>query len=111
MDTEELVMKFWKSWQSPADWEEMRSYMTDEYDFDAGMFHAHNADQSILIAQSGNPWKDIVLLDMICQPNKAAIIYQGTDAETGTRYRVSEFLKIKDGKIQGGYGNVAVLST
>ena len=79
MDTEDLVMKFWKSWQSPANWEEMRSYMADDYNFDAGMFHAHSADQSVMIAQGGNAWKDIELLDIICAGDKAAIIYQGTD--------------------------------
>ncbi len=109
MKTEELVMKFWKSWQSPADWQEMRSCLSDNYNFDAGMFQAHSAEQSVGIAQKGNAWKDVELLDIICQDDKAAIIYQGTDTQSGTRYRVSEFLKIQDGKIQCGYGNVAIL--
>lgn len=109
MNNEELVLKFWNSWQTPANWEEMRGYLSNDYTFDAGMFYANSPEESVTIAQAGNPWKDVELLDIVCNDNKAALIYQGTDYQTGIRYRVSEFLTIKYGKIHTGYGTIAIL--
>ena len=48
METKELILKFWRSWQTPADWDEMRSYMADDFKFDAGVFAAGSADISPL---------------------------------------------------------------
>jgi len=109
MTNKDLVLKFWNSWQQPADWEEMRSCLADNYQFDAGMFHCKNAEEAVGIAQMGNPWKEVKLLDIVCTEDQAAIIYQGTDTVSGAKFRVSEFLKIAQGKIVGGYGNVAQL--
>ncbi len=109
MNTEELILKFWNSWQQPADWNEMRSCLADDYQFDAGMFKCSNGDEAVAIAQMGNPWKEVELLDMICKEDHAAIIYQGIDINSGAQFRVSEFLKIKDRKITGGFGVVTQL--
>ena len=109
MSSQELVLKFWNSWQHPADWNEMRSYLADDYKFDAGIFQCDNADQAVAIAQMGNPWREVKLLEVISQDDQVAIIYQGTDTVSGAQYRVSEFLKVANGKITGGFGNVAQL--
>ena len=109
MSTQELVLKFWNSWQHPADWQEMRSCLADNYQFDAGVFKCSSADQAVSIAQQGNPWQEVKLLDLICTQDQAALIYQGTDTVSGAKFRVSEFLKIAEGKITQGYGNVTQL--
>ena len=107
MNPQELVLKFWNSWQHPADWDEMRSCLADEYKFDAGIFQCEHADQAVAIAQMGNPWKEVKLLDLVSSNDQVVIVYQGTDTVSGIQFRVSEFLKVANGKIIGGFGNVA----
>lgn len=99
MNSEEIVMKYWTSWQSHSDWSTMRSLMTDDFKFDAGFFKTESAEQIIDIMKKGHPWKDIVMLAQNIQKDKAFLIYEGMDSVTSKKYRVAEYLILRDKKV------------
>lgn len=111
METVELIMVYWRSWQSHSNWETTRKLMADDFKLDAGIFKTENADQLIEMMKMGNPWKDIELLDFIVEGNKGAIIYEGTDSVTEARIRVSEIVTIKDNKVASAITNITQLTT
>ena len=110
MTTKELILKYWKSWQSPPNWEETRQLMTDDFQFDAGVFSTNSADELITMMKNGNPWVEIVLLDAIFEQEKGALIYEGVDSITKNKFRVSEIITIRDGKILSCIANITQLN-
>ncbi len=111
MSTEEIILGYWKSWQDHENWEETRSYMKDDFQFDAGLFKASSADELVAMMKMGNPWKDIVLLDKAISENKGALIYEGVDTVTNAKIRIAEVITVKDGKVASGIANITQLPT
>lgn len=110
MNTEEIILAYWKSWQGHDNWERTRSYMCDDVHFDAGAFQTQTADQLIALMKRGNPWKDIQLLDTVMgEENKGALIYEGTDSVSGTRMRIAEIITVCDEKIARCITTIAAL--
>lgn len=99
MTTKDIIMNYWKSWHSHDNWKETRSYMADDFEFNSSELKTTSADELIKIMKKGNAWKDISLLDSVIEDNKAALLYEGTDSVTGTKYRISEILTVEDGKV------------
>ncbi len=100
MDLESLVMKYFNSWQSPTDFEEMADCLTPTMTIDAGIFHFDNREAFVnFCTQNPTPWKEVTLLSSIYSDGKAAIMYEGVNTANNQRMRVSEHLEITDGKI------------
>ena len=110
MTTKELILAYWQSWQSHENWEETRALMHDDFHFDAGGFVSRNADELIGMMQSGNPWKDIRLIDCIVEGEKGALFYEGTDSMTGARIRIAELITVRDGKVIRCIANIVTLA-
>jgi hypothetical protein len=53
----------------------------------------------------------VELLELICDGNKAALIYQGTDTSSDQVFRVSEFITLENHKIQQVTGSITMLNT
>ena len=111
METKQLVLKYWNSWQGDPDWESFRECLDENCKVNMGVFEANNAEMLLTITKSGNPWKDVEMLELICDENKAALIYQGTDTTSGQKFRVSEFITLDNHKIQQVIGSIAMLTT
>ena len=99
MDTETLLLTYWKAWQSHKDWKCTRALMQDDFYFDAGSFQTHSADALIELMKKGNPWREIVLLEMLVDGNQGAMVYEGIDSKSGKKMRIAEVLKVKENKV------------
>ncbi|MEZ4688533.1 MAG: nuclear transport factor 2 family protein [Bacteroidia bacterium] len=99
MNTEALILNYWKSWQSHSNWEETRALMKDDFYFDAGFFKTESADQLIEMMKNGNPWQDVQLLDIVTHDDKGALFYEGIDTVTQSRVRIAEIITVEAGKV------------
>lgn len=110
MQTEKIIMGYWKSWQSHSNWSETRNFLADDFKFDAGTFSTNNADELVEMMKKGNPWKDIKLLDSVITENKGALLYEGTDSVTNTKFRVTEIITVKEDKVISCFANITQIS-
>lgn len=109
MNTKELVLKYWRSWQDHSSWETTRSLMKDDFKFDAGDLITHSADDLIRLMKRGNPWKDIELIECVVDDNKGALLYEGTDSETSVRFRIAEIITVEEDKVSACIANISRL--
>ena len=109
MNTKEIILEYWKSWQGHSNWHVTRQMMADDFLFDAGIFKTTSADALIDMMKKGNPWKDIELLDMVVYGSKGALIYEGTDAVTGSRIRIAEILTVANSQLVRGIASISQL--
>lgn len=99
-NTKELVLKYFHSWQSPADFEEMKSYLAPDISFDMNGFQLNGIEAVMgMVMQDPTPWKEVELLDSQFSPAQAAIIYQGVNTATDQKIRVAEHLCLANDKI------------
>ncbi len=92
-------MNYWQSWQDHSDWDRTRKYMRDDFKFDAGAFQTDTADQLIEMMKNGNPWKEIMLLDMVVNHNKGALFYEGIDSVNDAKFRIAEIITVEEDKV------------
>ncbi len=98
--TKELILKYWRSWQQPSDFDEMRACLADDAKIDGGMFSLDSADAFRTMVEANNsPWRDVKMLDSVFTENTGAIFYEGIEVKTNIRMRVAEHCVVKDGKI------------
>ena len=108
MTGKELVLKYFHSWQEPADFEELASCLADGFRIDAGFFAFADRDSFIAFLRSNPaPWKEVTLLASIFSEDKSAILYEGINTENDKRMRVSEIIRIKDSTITEVYTVIA----
>jgi hypothetical protein len=74
MNTNNTIMNYWKSWHNNSNWEETRSYKSDDFKIDAGVIKTDSADQLIEVMKKGNPWKDILLLEFLVADSKGILL-------------------------------------
>ena len=95
-----LVLKYFHSWQEPADYDEFRSCIADNVVFDSNMAKIEGGDVLTEFVRSNeSPWEDVNLLGSVFLDSKAALFYEGTVKESGVKTRVAEYLEISEGKI------------
>ncbi len=94
-DTRELILKYWKSWQT-SNWTTLRACLADEIDFGS---HKMKADSFVEMCEKGSSWQNVELLDSVFAEACGALLYEGTDSKNGNRIRVGEFIKVNDGKV------------
>ena len=100
MNSEQLILKYFNSWQVPTDLEEMISCLDENLSIDGGFFKFDNsADLIKFIEANPSPWKEVKLLSSIFSKNKGAICYEGINTENNVKMRVSEHISISKGKI------------
>lgn len=110
MDTEEIILTYWKSWQNHSNWEETRKLMKDDFKFDAGFFKTNSADQLVEMMKNGNPWKEIKLLDKIITGNKGVLFYEGIDSVTNTKVRIAEIMEVETDKVASCVASISQLT-
>lgn len=110
MNTEEIVLAYWKSWHNHNNWETTRSLMQDDFKMDAGFFKTDNADQLIEMMKMGNPWKDITLIDILTSGEKTSLTYEGVDSVTGNKIRISEVISVRDGKVASCLSTISTIT-
>lgn len=93
MDYKNITLKYFNSWQEPADFEELSSCLADNFRIDAGFFKFNGKEEFIQFLKSNHsPWKDVKLLSSIFSENNAAILYEGINVDTNKKMRVSEHI-------------------
>ena len=101
MNTEQLVLKYFQSWQEPANFEEMKESLASNMKINSGFFAFQDRSTFMsFIQQNSTPWNNITLISSFFSENFAAILYEGVNAETNQKMRVSEHLTISKGKIK-----------
>ncbi len=94
--TEALVLKYWRSWQEPADFRALRTCLADDVVFDTGTQTLSGAEQfTEAVETTESPWKAVTMLASIFDAEQAAIFYEGTDKLTGVKTRVAEHLTVR----------------
>lgn len=96
----DLILRYWKSWQTPTDFDETRSCLADDCKFDGGAIQMDGGD-AVIAMMSANPipWTDVELVSETYGNEGGAIMYEGTVSTTGLRLRVAELITTADGKI------------
>ncbi len=98
--TKQVVLKYFHSWQEPADFDGMKSCLADDVVFDAGILKIIGAENLCNeVKKTAPPWKDVELLKSLFLESQAVLFYEGTDKNSGIKTRVAEFLELKGGKI------------
>ena len=101
MSSKELVLKYFHSWQQPADFEEMKSCLSEDFTIDGGFFKFDSIDDfSGFLEENPTPWKDVTLLSSAFYDDKSFLLYEGVNTATEQKMRVSEHIRIRDGKIK-----------
>ncbi len=100
MTTEELVLKYWRSWQTPADFDEMEACLAPDVKMDLGMAQARSATEFRQIVESQPvPWNEVELKDSYFTDDAGIIIYEGVHSKTGHRTRVAELCRVANNQI------------
>ena len=95
-DTKELVLRYFESWQEPADWKAFAESLAPDVVFDPGggvEIRGRDALSSML-ESTESPWRDVTLLESIFASDSAALFYEGTERRTGIRHRVGEHVAV-----------------
>jgi len=92
-----VVMKYFHAWQK-QDYEEMRSCLAKQLEFDTGMHHFEDADEFTDYWKRLPPFAKVNLLESVFTANQAALLYEGV-SEFGAKFRVAEFMSLEEGKI------------
>jgi len=99
--TKSVILRYFQSWQEPADYSEFRACLDNNMIFDCNLGIAVGADVfTELSSKREKPWKDVQLLASVYDENCGSIIYNGTDVDSGKITRISEHLYIKNGYIK-----------
>jgi len=77
--SKDLVLRYFNSWQEPADYEEFRSCISDNLIFDSNLAKIEDGDVLTEFVRSNeSPWEDVKLLGSLFLDSKAALFYEGT---------------------------------
>ncbi len=109
MSTQDVILKFWKSWQSHSDWDKVKECIVEDFYFDTGVFHTSSANELIEAMKKGNPWENTILLNSVFEKNKGALVYEGVDSITKEKIRISEILEVKKGKVASCISSISFL--
>ncbi len=97
---ENLVLRYFQSWQEPADLEEFRACLADNVVFDSPFGKVDGADAlTEMVRNTEAPWEGVTLLTSTFDANSGALFYDGIDSKTGARMRVGEHLRVHGGQI------------
>ncbi|MCG8308031.1 MAG: nuclear transport factor 2 family protein [Cytophagales bacterium] len=100
MNSEELVLKYFNSWQEPADFREMESCLSEDLVIESGFFAFRNRNDFVsFLRHNPAPWKDVKLIASVFDPEHSAIVYEGVNTADHKKMRVAELIKISGGKI------------
>jgi len=93
--TKELVLKYFHSWQNPADFDEMGGYLAEDIVFDRNGHQLQGVEAVIgMLMQNPTPWKEVQLLDAVFSSDQAVLVYQGVNTATNQKIRVAEHLHL-----------------
>ncbi len=99
--TQTLVLKYFHSWQEPADLEEMRECLAADLYINSGFFRFETRDAFIeFLEQNHAPWKEVKLISGFYYEGEAAFVYEGINIVNEKKMRVAELLEIADGRIK-----------
>lgn len=111
MKSKELVLKYFNSWQEPADFQETADCLSDNFKIDAGFFSFENKKSFIQFLESNPaPWKNVKMLSSFFGENFSAILYEGINTVNNKKMRVSEHIQIQDNKIKEVFTVIAELN-
>lgn len=100
MSTEQLIGKYFNSWQEPADFDELASCLSSDFSIDAEFFTFSDRESFVQFLRANpTPWKDVTMISSIFAGDDASILYSGTNTATGQKMRVAEHIKCHDHKI------------
>lgn len=100
MKTQQLVIKYFQSWQEPSNFEEMEECLSPDMKINSGFFAFEDRNTFMsFLEQNSTPWREIELKSTFFSDNFATILYEGINSETNQKMRVSEHLTIEHGKI------------
>ena len=112
MDTKTLILNYWRSWQTPADFDEMESCLARDVVMNMGAFEARSAAEFRAIVESNPaPWERVELVDSCFGEDFGTLVYEGTNTASGRRTRVAELLRVDDGRISRVTGVLTELET
>ena len=100
MNTKELVLKYFNSWQQPADFNAMASCLSEHLKVNSGFFKFDSRENFIhFLKANPAPWKGVKLLSSFFHEEDASILYEGINTGMNRKMRVSEHISISEGKI------------
>lgn len=100
MNNEALVLKYFHSWQVPADFDELSSCLSNTFSIDAGFFSFTDKERFIsFLKENPTPWKEVNLISSMYTSNRAAMLYEGVNTENEKKMRVAELIQIEGGLI------------
>lgn len=94
MNSKEITLKYFNSWQEPADFEELSSYLAEEFSIDAGIFTFNSKKEFVQFLKSNpTPWKEVKLLSSVFSEKNTSILYEGVNTANNKKMRVAEHIQ------------------
>lgn len=105
-ETSDVATKYVKAF-AKGNHKQLRSLLADRGTFGvSGM----SADAYVESVRKGGNWKDVKVVKTVVSEGEAALLYEGTNAETGQRMQAYEFVEVSGGQIQRVRGSILVLA-
>lgn len=96
METKKIVDQYLRAWQK-GDAETLASLISEKGTFGSSRLSSKGLVSEIL---KSPVWRDVRMINSVYdEDGNAAILYEGTDTQTGQRVRSSEFITVDNGKI------------
>ena len=105
-DAQSVANKYLEAFEK-GNFKQMRSLLADRGKYGAAKL---SADAFIETVRKAASWKDITVIKAIYSDSDAALLYEGTNTQTGQRMQATEFFEIKNGQIQNVRGSILVLA-
>ena len=105
-----VVLKYFNSWQEPADFDEMQNCLDDNVVIDMGSHTIEGSKNFIDFLKRGeSQWEKVVLLGSCYTNEGASLFYDGVDVNTKIRTRVAEYLIVRNDRIVKIIANICPL--
>lgn len=100
MTNQTLVMKYFESWQQPANFTISAECLSENFTIDSGFFKFNSREGFIkFLSANPTPWKEVRLLSSIFCDDTSTLLYEGINTANNQRMRVAEHIKTNNGLI------------
>lgn len=110
MITEEIVMRYFKSWQNGGDLDSLEDCLCEDFILENGLVRFDSRKNFIEYLRKEPPiWLNVKLVSELYDKDTAAILYEGVQDQSQQKMRVSEFITIENGCIKKVQSIVAAI--
>lgn len=105
-EARETVLNYFEAYKK-GDFKTFRSLLDDKGRFGHGEL---SADAYVESVRKVPQWREVSLVSSVFAGDSGAIMYDGTDSQTGQKMQATEFLEVRGGRISSVRGSMVALT-